>query len=424
MNRRQFMYIVAGAAAAAFFGFKPKDSGASYAPYFKKLNDELHKNGPFKPAMLVDLDKLDQNIQTLVTDLDQRLAYRVVAKSLPSPELLGHIMQAAKTHRLMVFHQPFINHVAERFPQADLLVGKPIPVRGAEIFYNKFSGNSGFEPSYQLQWLIDTKRRLDQYQALAQKLAVRMRINIEIDIGLHRGGLQTPAELAPLVDQILADPQHLDFAGLMGYDAHAVKIPGIIKSKKKAYEESQTRYRQFLDLLQSMYPQIDMNRLCLNGAGSPTINLHKKETLINDVAAGSCLVKPTEFDLATLQDYVPAAYIATPVLKRLEGTTLPAIESFKGLLRWWDPNTQQVFFISGGKWMARYESPQGLRDNGLYGPSTNQHMVNGSGQIELDVDDHIFLRPTQSEFVFLQFGDLLAVRGKQIVDQWPILREQ
>ncbi len=424
MNRRQFMYIAAGAAtAAAFFGLKPKDSGASYSPYFKELNDELKKNGPFKPVMLVDLDKLDQNIQTLMTGLDQRLAYRVVAKSLPSPELLGHIMQAARTNKLMVFHQPFINQVAERFPQADLLVGKPIPVRSAEIFYDKFSGRSTFEPSNQLQWLIDTKQRLDQYQALAQKLKVRMRINIEVDIGLHRGGLQTPGQLVPLVDQIRADQQHLDFAGLMGYDAHAVKIPGIIKSKAKAYEESQAKYRQFLDLLENNYPQIDISRLCLNGAGSPTINLHKKETLINDIAAGSCLVKPTDFDLPTLQDYVPAAYIATPVLKRLKGTTIPAIESFKSLLRWWDPNTQQVFFIQGGKWMAHYESPGGLRDNGLYGPSTNQHMVNGSGRIDLDVDDHIFLRPAQSEFVFLQFGDLLAVREGRIVDQWPILKE-
>jgi len=425
MNRRQFMYIAAGAAAAAaFFGLKPKDSGASYTPYFKELNDELKKRGPYKPAMLVDLDKLDRNIQTLITGLDRRLAYRIVAKSLPSPELLGHIMQTARTNKLMVFHQPFINQVAERFPQADLLVGKPIPVRSAETFYRKFSGQSGFEPSQQLQWLIDTQQRLDQYQALAQKRKVRIRINVEIDIGLHRGGLQTSAELVPIVDQILADPEHLAFAGLMGYDAHAVKIPGILKSKEKAFTESQAKYGEFLELLQSKYPQIHMNRLCLNGAGSPTVNLHKKETLINDIAAGSCLVKPTDFDLPTLQDYVPAAYIATPVLKRLKGTTIPAIESLKGLLRWWDPNTRQVFFIYGGKWMARYESPGGLRDNGLYGPSTNQQMVNGSENIDLNVDDHIFLRPAQSEFVFLQFGDLLALRSGRIVDRWPILREQ
>jgi hypothetical protein len=58
------MYILAGAAAAALFGFKPKETGASYAPYFRNLNAELKAKGPFKPVMMVDLDKLDHNIQT------------------------------------------------------------------------------------------------------------------------------------------------------------------------------------------------------------------------------------------------------------------------------------------------------------------------------------------------------------------------
>jgi D-serine deaminase-like pyridoxal phosphate-dependent protein len=39
------------------------------------------------------------------------------------------------------------------------------------------------------------------------------------------------------------------------------------------------------------------------------------------------------------------------------------------------------------------------------------------------VDDHIFLRPSQSEAIFLEFGDLLAVRGAQIVARWPVLKQ-
>ena len=72
--------------------------------------------------------------------------------------------------------------------------------------------------------------------------------------------------------------------------------------------------------------------------------------------------------------------------------------------------------------MAHFESPEGLRGNKLYGASTNQEIVNGSEKTRLEVDDHIFLRPTQSEFVFLQFGDLLAVKDGKIVNRWPILK--
>jgi D-serine deaminase-like pyridoxal phosphate-dependent protein len=41
--------------------------------------------------------------------------------------------------------------------------------------------------------------------------------------------------------------------------------------------------------------------------------------------------------------------------------------------------------------------------------------------VPLAVDDYIFLRPTQSERVLLEFGDLAVVRGGQLVDGWPVL---
>ena len=62
--------------------------------------------------------------------------------------------------------------------------------------------------------------------------------------------------------------------------------------------------------------------------------------------------------------------------------------------------------------------------NGVYGRSSNQEMLNGSTSIELEPDDWIFLRPTQSEFVFLQFGDIAVYDQGAIVDFWPVFAEQ
>lgn len=224
MNRRKFIIGAAGVGLATAFILKPGDGGASYSPYFRDLNDELMKSGPYRPSMLVDLDKLDQNIKALLQGLNQDINYRIVAKSLPSPGLLDYIMKEARTNKLMVFHQPFVNNIAENFPKADVLLGKPMSVRSAEIFYKTFSNQSGFDPSRQLQWLIDSEKRLIQYQDLAKKLNVKMRISIEIDVGLHRGGLQSPADLPLLLDRIPEDSDHLEFAGFMGYDPHVVKL--------------------------------------------------------------------------------------------------------------------------------------------------------------------------------------------------------
>ena len=87
----------------------------------------------------------------------------------------------------------------------------------------------------------------------------------------------------------------------------------------------------------------------------------------------------------------------------------------------WDRNRRRTFFIYGGLWMAQLESPPGLRDNQLYGRSTNQAILNGSPRVTLRVDDYVFFRPTQSEKVLLEFGDILAVRGGRVEARWPVL---
>lgn len=428
MKRRTLLLGLAAAGVGAAAIFKADDAGAPYSPYFKALNDALKKDGPYRPALLIDLDKLDRNIQALRKIIPSHIAYRIVAKSLPSPQLLSYIVERTGTQRLMVFHEAFLKQTAIDFPGSDVLLGKPMPVKAAAAFYREFApvssaGATAFDPQRQLQWLIDTEERLAQYQQLAAALGTRMRINIELDVGLHRGGLGTPEQLKPLLDRISADPQHLEWAGFMGYDPHVVKLPRMIKSPQKAYAQSQAIYRGFIEWAKTQYPNIDVTALCLNGAGSPSMALHREGSVINDLSAGSCLVKPTDFDIPTLEDFEPAAYIATPVLKKLSGIELPGMESFKGLAPQWNPNWQQTYFMYGGKWSARFESPVGLRGNGLYGTSSNQEIVNGSRLTQLDVDDHIFLRPTQSEAVFLEFGDILALRGGELVFRWPVLTQ-
>jgi D-serine deaminase-like pyridoxal phosphate-dependent protein len=50
--------------------------------------------------------------------------------------------------------------------------------------------------------------------------------------------------------------------------------------------------------------------------------------------------------------------------------------------------------------------------------------LNGSKNVQLEVDDYVFYRPTQSEAVLLEFGDLALVRGGEIVDFWPTFEER
>jgi D-serine deaminase-like pyridoxal phosphate-dependent protein len=65
------------------------------------------------------------------------------------------------------------------------------------------------------------------------------------------------------------------------------------------------------------------------------------------------------------------------------------------------------------------ESPPGLEYNRLYGRSSNQELLTGSRSVSLAPDDYLFLRPTQSEAVLLQFGDLVVYEDGHVTQRWP-----
>jgi D-serine deaminase-like pyridoxal phosphate-dependent protein len=43
--------------------------------------------------------------------------------------------------------------------------------------------------------------------------------------------------------------------------------------------------------------------------------------------------------------------------------------------------------------------------------------------VQLAVGDYVFYRPHQSEFVFLQFGDIAVYDGDKIVETWAVFPE-
>jgi len=325
----------------------------------------------------------------------------------------------------MVFHQPFLSHLSKiQDHSVDILLGKPMPVKTAEYYYQTLETPNGFFPTKQLQWLMDTVQRVEQYIFLAKKIKQKLRLNLEIDVGLRRGGFAKMNDLKKVFQLIQNNLEQVEFSGFMGYDPHVVKLPRVIMSKEKALNKANDFYRECIDLLKNEFPELFHEQLTFNGAGSPTVELHQnKNTPLNDISAGSCLVKPTTFDISTLKKYVPASFIATPILKKMEGTIIPGIEKMKGLLNFFNKKNRQSYFIYGGFWKADYCYPKGISENELYGSSTNQMMVNSSAKQDLQVDDFIFLRPQQSEFVFLQFGKILTLRNGKVNGKFSLLSQ-
>ncbi|MGA4853209.1 alanine racemase [Acinetobacter haemolyticus] len=383
--------------------------------YFKQLNLDLKKQGIATPQLIVDEAALKQNIQHVQIRLAhaQYLKARLVVKSLASLDLLKLLSEQIDTQRFMVFHQPHIVSILENFADADILLGKPMPAQVVHQFFEQYMEWS----TAKIQWLIDTKVRLQQYLEIAKKYFICLDINIEIDVGLHRGGVQTTQQFAEILALIQQYPQYLKLSGLMGYDAHVTKVPAIIKKPELAYQSSQQTYANYQQLIQKQFPTLWHDELCFNGGGSPTFSFHTTESVCNDLSFGSMLLKPSDFDHDFLQALQPALWIAAPVLKVLPFIQLPSMAVLDKL-----PHKCKALFIYGGYWMANYVYPDQAHTHVLYGRSSNQELINVPKNCDTQVDDFVFLRPTQSEAIIPQFSNLMLYKQNRF-ESWQTFRE-
>jgi D-serine deaminase-like pyridoxal phosphate-dependent protein len=203
----------------------------------------------------------------------------------------------------------------------------------------------------------------------------------------------------------------------MGYEPHLSEVVGGLDAAP--VQAVLERYRGFIERARGR--GYEAGTLTLNGAGSHTLAIYRDDTTMNDLSAGSGVVKPLDFDTPYLADNVPALFIATPILKRYDALRAPGDPRLADVWQRWDPNRRRLYFIYGGYWKARFVSPPGVPEPIYH--STNQEPVSTSRSVDLAVDDYMFLRPTQSEHVMLQFGDLYVVEDGALVARWPVFHE-
>ncbi len=367
-------------------------------PYLTRLSETLRKYGVDQPVVAVDLDRVEANCRAAQAAADPGLDRRLVAKSLPCLPLLDHIRGLIPSSGLMSFSEPMLSALLPAEQKTDHLIGKPLPVTSAARVLQSCP-----DASDRVQWLIDTPERLREYLTLAETSQPALRLSLEVDIGLHRGGLKVD-QVAELAQVISAHP-NARLSGLMGYEAHLAKLPGVLKSRAtkasaKAFEHAAAALPEGAGY-------------CLNTGGSLTFQSYRAPGPATEVAFGSVLVKPSDFDHATTTGFQPAAFLASPVLKTMPSNPLPGLEFL--------PRRKTHIAIFGGHFLGQPVHPGGFTYSSVFGRSSNQEVWTGRSSHAVKPGDIALIRPSQSEAVLNLFGTVLAVREGQVIAQWPCL---
>lgn len=380
---------------------------------FSRYAQALRSAGIAWPVLMVDIDVLDHNSAAVHSVLHAGQHLRLVAKSLPVPDLMRRVLGGWNSNRLMTFSTAMLQQIEAALPGMSHLMGKPTPVAALKALCG---ADGGVELAQRVVWLVDTNERVRQYADVANDLQVPLPVAVEVDVGLHRGGF-APGEISSGLHAI-ADRSHLHFAGLMGYEPHLPALPRALGLRRTAEHAFEDGYAQAIASAAAVFGEEVLNTTIRNSAGSKTLAERATSTMFNDLSVGSLLVKPADFAAVTAPATQPAMFIATPVLKVVDQLQVPGFGGSRlaqlGLLR----GARSGVYIHGGHWLADPVHPPGFTYSSVIGRSSNQELLVTRERAGVRVDDLFFLHPHQSEAVMLQFGPIAVISGDEVVDWW------
>lgn len=385
------------------------------AAYFRALHAALKEAGIAWPVMLIDRDRLDENLASVASIMRDGKTLRIVAKSLSSPDLLRHVTGKLGTDRLMTFSTAMLKQLHAALPDMQHLFGKPVPAAAIAALLEE-GERTLVEKTV---WLADTVDRLSQYEALAAGQSLTLKVALEIDVGLHRGGFHPDGDLGPAL-QLINGSQSLTYAGSVGYEPHLPAVPAAFGIRGRAERAFRSTYERAQAVAADVLGPDAVRNAIVNSAGSKTFADRMEDAFVNDLSIGSLLLKPLDFDKVARPAVKPAAFIATPLLKKVARFEIPGFGSTRILQMLADGGAREAVYIHGGHWLADPVFPPGLRYSKLVGRSSNQEILVSNGPVEAAVDDTVFLRPHQSEAVLLQFGALVVISGGAVVDRWDV----
>ncbi len=235
------------------------------------------------PALLLDLDKLEHNLQKMANFVKENKKYiRPHFKTHKSP-FLAHKQLAAGA----------IGITCQKLSEAELLAKSGIE----DIFItNEIVGEQKIRRLVNLAAYADVKVAIENEQnaveisQAALSKGVVIQYLIELNVGMDRCGLE-PGEPALQFVNRIKQLKGLKFLGIMAYEGHTVFIESLEERKKEAIKALQ-KVSQTKQLLE----QAGFSCSIVSCAGTGTYMITGQYPDITEIEAGSYLTMDTKYD--------------------------------------------------------------------------------------------------------------------------------
>jgi D-serine deaminase-like pyridoxal phosphate-dependent protein len=343
------------------------------------------------PALLLDLDAFQHNVDRMAQFFaDKPTSLRPHAKTHKCPQVALRQLEAgaigitcAKVGEAEVMAQAGVR---------DILIANQV------VGAIKIDRLTDLAQGCDVMVAVDHRANVDALSQACAAKGVSLRVVVEVDIGMHRCGVQPGSAALALARQVSEAPD-LNFSGLMGYEGHLVGI--------QDPKEREQKVRAAIGPLQGTREMIERAGLpvsIVSGGGTGTYDISGTIPPMTEIEAGSYVVMDSSY-IQVRPEFDLALTVLATVVSR--------------------PSSERVVTDAGKKALtAEFGLPQPLDIAGLELQKLSEEhgllSLEDPGQAPLRPGDKIQFLPSHCCTTINLYDAFHVIQGGVLVDIWPI----
>lgn len=233
-----------------------------------------HKSELDTPALLIDLDVFEKNIQKMSDYF-----------STVNAELRPHL----KTHKSPIIAQQqiaagAIGITCAKLGEAETVVDtgiRDVLIANQIVGKQKIARLTNIAVNSDIMVAVDNAQNVQDISDAATAEGVKIRILVEVNIGMDRCGVEPGKAAYDLAQQVIQCP-NLIFEGLMGYEGHTVAKPDRTE-REKTTRAAMQRLVETKDYLNRNGIEVSI----MSGGGTGTFDITGSIPEITEIQAGS-----------------------------------------------------------------------------------------------------------------------------------------
>jgi len=256
------------------------------------------------PALLIDLDILEENIRIMAGYFrDKKAELRPHFKTFKCPAIAHKLVGACAR-----------GITCAKLGEAEILVNsgiKDVLIANQIVDHGKIARLAGLaHGDCRITVAVDSRENIGSLSRAASAIGSTIHVLIEVDVGMNRCGVKDPEEVIGLA-RLISSSKNLVFEGIQAYEGHLVLNPDYQARNQGVREIIQkvTRIRDDVEKAGFRVREI-------SGGGTGTYNITGNYGVFTEIQAGSFVFMDTSYNRLGLPFNNSLTVLATVIHKR------------------------------------------------------------------------------------------------------------